>query len=145
MKKILKEFREFAVQGNMIDMAVGMIIGAFKDLVNSLVSDMVMPVIGLFTGKLDFSNMFISLNGEHYATLAEAQAAAAPTVNYGLFITEIINFVIMAVKQLNRAKKIFDKPAAPAAATEKECPYCKTKINIHATRCPHCTSVLEDQ
>ena len=74
MKKILKEFREFAVQGNMIDMAVGMIIGAaFKDLVNSLVSDMVMPVIGLFTGKLDFSNMFISLNGEHYATLAEAQ------------------------------------------------------------------------
>ena len=106
----------------MIDMAVGMIIGAaFKDLVNSLVSDMVMPVIGLFTGKLDFSNMFISLNGEHYATLAEAQAAAAPTVNYGLFITEIINFVIMAfvifmvVKQLNRAKKIFDKPAAPAA------------------------------
>ena len=74
MKKILKEFREFAIQGNMIDMAVGMIIGAaFKDLVNSLVSDMVMPVIGLFTGKLDFSNMFISLNGEHYATLAEAQ------------------------------------------------------------------------
>ena len=80
MSKILKEFREFAVQGNMIDMAVGMIIGAaFKDLVNSLVSDMVMPVIGLFTGKLDFSNMFISLNGEHYATLAEAQAAAAPS------------------------------------------------------------------
>lgn len=112
MSKLLKEFREFAVQGNMIDMAVGMIIGAaFKDLVNSLVSDMVMPVIGLFTGKRDFSNMFISLNGEHYATLAEAQAAAAPTVNYGLFITEIINFVIMAfvifmvVKQLNRAKK----------------------------------------
>ena len=121
MSKLLKEFREFAVQGNMIDMAVGMIIGAaFKDLVNSLVSDMVMPVIGLFTGKLDFSNMFISLNGEHYATLAEAQAAAAPTVNYGLFITEIINFIIMAfvifmvVKQLNRAKKMFEKPAAPA-------------------------------
>lgn len=102
MSKLLKEFREFAVQGNMIDMAVGMIIGAaFKDLVNSLVSDMVMPVIGLFTGKLDFSNMFISLNGEHYATLAEAQAAAAPTVNYGLFITEIINFIIMAVRDLH--------------------------------------------
>ena len=156
MSKLLKEFREFAVQGNMIDMAVGMIIGAaFKDLVNSLVSDMVMPVIGLFTGKLDFSNMFISLSGEHYATLAEAQAAAAPTVNYGLFITEIINFIIMAfvifmvVKQLNRAKKMFEKPAVPAAVpaavTEKECPYCKTKINIHATRCPHCTSVLEDK
>ena len=86
MKKILKEFREFAVQGNMIDMAVGMIIGAaFKDLVNSLVSDMVMPVIGLFTGKLDFSNMFISLNGEHYATLAEAQAAAASTVTRSVY------------------------------------------------------------
>ena len=103
MKKILKEFREFAVQGNMIDMAVGMIIGAaFKDLVNSLVSDMVMPVIGLFTGKLDFSNMFISLNGEHYATLAEAQAAAAPTVNYGLFITEIINLNRRLRQQLRK-------------------------------------------
>ena len=106
MKKILKEFREFAVQGNMIDMAVGMIIGAaFKDLVNSLVSDMVMPVIGLFTGKLDFSNMFISLNGEHYATLAEAQAAAAPTVNYGLFITEIINFVDLHGSQTAEPRK----------------------------------------
>ena len=85
MSKLLKEFREFAIQGNMIDMAVGMIIGAaFKDLVNSLVSDMVMPVIGLFTGKLDFSNMFISLNGEHYATLAEAQATSVPSVSHRL-------------------------------------------------------------
>jgi len=149
MKKILKEFREFAVQGNMIDMAVGMVIGAaFKDLVNSLVSDLVTPVIGLFTGKLDFSNMFIALNGEHYETLAKAQEAAAPTINYGLFITEVINFIIMAfvifmvVKQINRAKKMFEKPVA---ATEKECPYCKTKINIHATRCPHCTSELKDE
>ena len=91
------------------------------------------------------------MNGKRYATLSEAQAAAAPTVNYGLFITEIINFVIMAfvifmvVKQLNRAKKMFDKPAAPAAATEKECPYCKSEISIDATRCPHCTSILEDE
>ena len=97
MKKILKEFQAFAIQGNMIDMAVGMIIGAaFKDLVNSLVGDLVMPVISLFVGKMDFSNLFISLNGEHYATLADAQAANAATINYGLFITEIINFVIMA-------------------------------------------------
>ena len=112
MKKILKEFQAFAIQGNMIDMAVGMIIGAaFKDLVNSLVGDLVMPVISLFVGKMDFSNLFISLNGEHYATLADAQAANAATINYGLFITEIINFVIMAfvifmmVKQIGRLKR----------------------------------------
>lgn len=155
MKKILKEFQEFAIQGNMVDMAVGIIIGAaFKDLVNSLVGDIVMPVISLFTGKLDFSNLFISLNGEHYATLADAQAAGASTVNYGLFITEIINFVIMAfvifmvVRELNQLKKALAKkeaePAAPAEPTEKVCPYCRTKIDIHATRCPHCTSELTE-
>lgn len=155
MKKILKEFQEFAIQGNMVDMAVGIIIGAaFKDLVNSLVGDIIMPVISLFTGKLDFSNLFISLNGEHYATLAAAKEANAATVNYGLFITEIINFVIMAfvifmiVRELNHLKKALAKkeaePAAPAAPTEKVCPYCRTKIDIHATRCPHCTSELTE-
>jgi len=140
MKKILKEFREFAVQGNMIDMAVGMIIGAaFKDLVNSLVSDMVMPVIGLFTGKLDFSNMFISLNGEHYATLAEAQAAAAPTVNYGLFITEIINFVIMAfvifmvVKQYSINRRLRQQLRKKNARTAKR----KSIFMRHAVRIVH--------
>lgn len=145
MKKILKEFQEFAIQGNMIDMAVGMIIGAaFKDLVNSLVSDIIMPVISLFTGRLDFSNMFISLSAEE----------GAATVNYGLFITEIINFLIMAfvifmvVREINYVKKALihkeEAPKAPAEPTEKECPYCRTKISIHATRCPHCTSVLEE-
>lgn len=145
MKKILKEFQEFAIQGNMIDMAVGMIIGAaFKDLVNSLVSDIIMPVVSLFTGRLDFSNMFISLSAEE----------GAATVNYGLFITEIINFLIMAfvifmvVREINYVKKAFihkeEAPKAPAEPTEKECPYCRTKISIHATRCPHCTSVLEE-
>ena len=140
MSKLLKEFREFAVQGNMIDMAVGMIIGAaFKDLVNSLVSDMVMPVIGLFTGKLDFSNMFISLNGEHYATLAEAQAAAAPTVNYGLFITEIINFVIMAfvifmvVKQYSITRRLRQQLRKKNARTAKR----KSIFMRHAVRIVH--------
>lgn len=155
MKKILKEFQAFAIQGNMIDMAVGMIIGAaFKDLVNSVVSDLVMPVISLFIGKMDFSNLFISLNGEHYATLADAQAANAATINYGLFITEVINFVIMAfvifmaVKQIGKLKTALSRkeeaPAAPAEPTEKVCPYCKSKIDIHATRCPHCTSELTE-
>lgn len=151
MSKIMKEFRDFAVKGNMIDMAVGMIIGAaFKDIVNSLVGDIVMPVISLFTGKLDFTNMFISLNGEKYATLAAAQEAGAATLNYGVFITEIINFVIMAfvifmvIRQMNNMKKRFEKPVAEAAPTEKECPFCKTKIHIDATRCPHCTSKLTE-
>lgn len=155
MKKILKEFQEFAIQGNMIDMAVGMIIGAaFKDLVNSMVSDIIMPVISLFTGKLDFSNMFISLNGVHYTTLQEASEAGAATINYGLFITEIINFLIMAfvifmvVREINHVKKALvhkeEAPKAPAEPTEKECPYCRTKISVHATRCPHCTSLLEE-
>ena len=152
MKKILKEFREFAVQGNMIDMAVGMIIGAaFKDLVNSLVSDMVMPVIGLFTGKLDFSNMFISLNGEHYATLAEAQAAAAPTVNYGLFITEIINFVIMAfvifmvVKQLNRAKKSIQINRRLRQQLRKRMPVLQNENQYSCDTLSALYTVLEDQ
>ena len=108
-------------------------------------------MIGLYAGKLDFSNMFISLNGEHYATLAEAQAAAAPTVNYGLFITEIINFIIMAfvifmvVKQLNRAKKMFGNRQLRLLLRRRNARTAKQKINIHATRCPHCTSVLEDK
>lgn len=152
MKKLLKEFREFAIQGNMIDMAVGIIIGgAFKDLVNSLVSDLIMPLVGMIVGKMDFSNLFIALDGGSYATLAAAQEAGAATFNYGLFITEIINFVIMAfviflvVRQLNAIRRTLEpKEEAPAEPTEKECPYCKTKIDIHATRCPHCTSQLDN-
>ena len=97
MGKLMKEFRDFAVKGNMLDMAVGMIIGAaFKDIVNSVVNDLIMPVVGLFTGRIDFSNMFIALDGNKYATLAAAQEAAAPTLNYGLFINQVINFVILA-------------------------------------------------
>lgn len=155
MSKLMKEFKEFAIQGNMLDMAVGMIIGAaFKDLVSSVVNNLIMPVVSLFTGKLDFSNMFISLNGEHYATLAQAQEAAAPTLNYGLFITSVINFVIMAfvifmmVKWVNKVRTTLEHKEqaleAPAVPTEKICPYCKSKIDINATRCPHCTSELTE-
>lgn len=146
MKKLLKEFKDFALKGNMIDLAVGMIIGsAFNGIVGSLVSDLVMPLLSLITGKIDFTNKFIALNGEVYQTLAAAEAAGAPTFKYGLFLTELLNFLIMAfvvfivVKQLNRLHK---KEEAPAP-TEKECPYCKSKIPVGAVRCPHCTSELE--
>ena len=146
MKKLLKEFKDFALKGNMIDLAVGMIIGsAFNGIVGSLVSDLVMPLLSLITGKIDFTNKFIALNGDVYQTLAAAEAAGAPTFKYGLFLTELLNFLIMAfvvfivVKQLNRLHK---KEEAPAP-TEKECPYCKSKIPAGAVRCPHCTSELE--
>ena len=149
----MQEFRDFAVKGNMLDMAVGMIIGAaFKDIVNSVVNDLVMPVVGLFTGKIDFSNMFIALDGNEYATLAAAQEVAAPTLNYGLFITEVINFVILAfvifmmVKWVNKVRTSVEpkKEEVPAAPTEKTCPFCQSTISIKATRCPHCTSELTE-
>ncbi len=155
MSKLMKEFKQFAVQGNMLDMAVGMIIGAaFKDIVNSVVNDLIMPVISIFTGKIDFSNMFIALNGETYATLADAEAAEAAVFKYGVFITEIINFVILAfiifmmMKGINKLRTAAVKeaeaaPAAPAEPTEKVCPYCQSSISIKATRCPHCTSQLD--
>lgn len=139
---MLKEFKEFALKGNMIDLAIGVIIGgAFNKIVTSLVNDIIMPILSLLIGKLDFTNLFISLNGEHYDTLAAAQTAGVATVNYGTFIAGVIDFLIMAfvifilVKQLNKLHK---KPEE--APKEKTCPFCKTKIDIDATRCPHCTS-----
>ena len=156
MGKLMKEFKQFAIQGNMLDMAVGMIIGAaFKDIVNSVVNNLIMPVVSIFTGKIDFSNMFIALDGNEYATLAAAQEAAAPTLNYGLFITAFINFVILAfvifmmVKGINKLRtsvepKKEEAPAAPAEPTEKTCPFCQSTISIKATRCPHCTSELTE-
>lgn len=147
MSKLMDEFKQFAVKGNMLDMAVGMIIGAaFKDIVNSVVNDLIMPVVGLFTGNMDFSNMFIALDGGEYATLAAAQEVGAPTLNYGLFITEVINFLILAfvifmmVRTVNKIRTAAEKEQEAPAPTEKECPYCFTKINIKATKCPHCTS-----
>lgn len=145
---MLKEFKKFALRGNMIDLAVGMIIGsAFTGIVNSLVNDIIMPIVSIFTGKVDFTNWFVSLDGSHYATLEAAQAARAATFNYGSFISNVINFIIMAfvvfmfVKLMN---KLSHKEEAPAAPTTKKCPYCQSEISIEATRCPHCTSDLTE-
>ncbi len=150
MKKFMEEFKKFALKGNMIDLAVGVIVGgAFNGIVTSLVNDILMPVLSLFTGKLDFANWFVALDGKDYATIAAAQEAGAATLNYGNFISGIINFVIMAfvvfmiVKGINKMKK--EEAAAPAAPTTKKCPFCKTDIPLEATKCPHCTSTLEQE
>ena len=147
MKAFFQEFKKFALRGNLIDMAVGVIIGgAFNGLVQSLINDIVMPLLSLVAGNLDFSNWFITLDGSHYATLAEAQAAGVATLNYGTFLSGVLNFIIMAfvvfliVKVMNR---LFHGKEEPAAPTEKTCPFCKSKIPLEATRCPHCTSMLE--
>lgn len=144
--KIFKEFRDFAMKGNVVDMAIGVIIGAsFGKIVTSLVTDVIMPTIGVMIGRVNFSNLFINLSGKPYATLAEAKTAGAATINYGLFINAIIDFVIVAfvifmvVKQINRFKT---KPA-PAPVNTKECPFCIAAIPLKATRCPQCTSELK--
>jgi large conductance mechanosensitive channel len=143
---MLKEFKEFAMRGSVIDLAVGVIIGAaFGKIVASLVDDVIMPPIGRLLGHVDFSNLFVSLNGTHYDTLAAAKAAAAPTVNYGLFLNTVINFLIVAlaiflvVQQVNRWGK---KPAPAAAPTTKDCPQCAMAIPLAAKRCGHCTTQL---
>ena len=142
---MLKEFREFAMRGNVVDLAIGLIIGAaFGKIVTSFVNDVLMPPLGLLLGKVDFSNLFVNLSGKSYASVAEAKAAGAATLNYGMFINTVIDFVIVAfaifllVKQINRLKR----PEAPAAPSTKDCPFCATAIPIKASRCPHCTSDL---
>ena len=142
---MLKEFRDFAMRGNVIDMAVGIIIGAaFGKIVASFVSDIIMPPIGLLTGGVDFSNIFINLSSGSFQSLADAQKAGAATINIGLFINTIVYFLIVAfaifisIKQLNRLKK----EAPPADPSEKDCPFCFSRIPIKATKCGHCTSVL---
>jgi large conductance mechanosensitive channel len=154
---MLQEFREFAMRGNVVDMAVGIIIGgAFGKIVSSLVNDVIMPVLGMLLGKVDFSNLFISLSGESYATLADAKAAGAATINYGMFISTVVDFLIIAfviflmVKWMSKLKAQFTaseaKPEAePEEPTTKECPYCLSVIPIKATRCGHCTSSLSDK
>lgn len=148
-KGIIGEFKEFIMRGNVMDMAVGVIIGgAFSAIVGSLTNDIIMPLITLVTGGLDFTNWFIALDGGSYATLAEAQEVGAATLNYGTFITAIINFLIIAfvifsmVKTMNKvAEKAKPKAEeAPAAPTTKKCPFCCSEIDINATKCPHCTS-----
>ncbi len=143
---MLKEFKEFAMRGSVIDLAVGVVIGAaFGKIVTSLVDDIIMPPIGRLLGHVDFSNLFVALTDAHYDTLAQAKAAGAPTLNYGLFLNNVINFLIVAfaiflvVQQVNRWTK---KPAAAAAPSTKECPQCTMGIPIGAKRCPHCTTQL---
>jgi large conductance mechanosensitive channel len=142
---MLKEFKEFAVKGNVIDLAVGIILGvAFGAIVSSLVNDIIMPPIGLLLGKINFADLFINLSGTAYTSLKAAKDAGAATINYGVFLNAVINFIIVAfvvfllVKQVNRMKK----ESAPAEPNTKECPYCLSAIPIKATRCPHCTSQL---
>lgn len=148
-KGFIAEFKKFIMRGNVIDLAVGVIIGgAFQTIVNSLVNDVFMPVISLATKGMDFSNWFISLDGNKYETLAKAQEAGAAVISYGNFISAVINFIIMAfvifvfVKAINALAEKTSKPAEPAAPTTKKCPYCKSEIDIEATKCPHCTSSL---
>ncbi len=140
---MIKEFKEFAMRGSMIDLAVGIIIGAaFGKIVTSLVNDIIMPPIGLLLGKVDFSNLFINLSGKTYNTLSEAKAAGAATINYGLFLNTVIDFLIVAfviffiIRQINRLKR---KQEAPPVTT-RECPFCYSAIPIKAMRCPNCTS-----
>ncbi|MBO6242883.1 MAG: large conductance mechanosensitive channel protein MscL [Butyrivibrio sp.] len=148
-KSLAGEFREFIMRGNVLDMAVGVIIGgAFQKIITSLVDDIIMPVISLLTGGIDFNNMFVSLDGSQYATLDAAKEAGAATLNYGTFITVVINFILMAfvifllVKFMNSVSNKIKKEEEQAPATTKICPRCKSEINIEATRCPHCTSEL---
>ena len=143
---MLKEFKTFAMRGNVLDLAVGVIIGgAFGKIVTSLVNDILMPPIGVVVGKVDFSNLFIDLSSTHHASIAEAKAAGAATLNYGIFINNVIDFLIVAfavfllVRQVNR----LSQPAAPVAPETMECPFCVSTISLRATRCPNCTSSLE--
>jgi large conductance mechanosensitive channel len=142
---MIKEFKEFALRGNVLDMAVGIIMGAsFGGIVNSLVNDVLMPPIGLALGKVDFSNLFINLTSRPFESVAAAKAAGAATLNYGLFMNAVINFVIIAfaifllVRQVNKLRA-----PAPAAPVQKPCPYCCSQIPSAATRCPQCTSQLK--
>ncbi len=142
---MFKEFKEFVMRGNVMDMAVGIIIGAaFGKIVSSFVSDVLMPPIGLLLGKVDFSNLFISLSGTHYDSLKAAKEAGAATLNYGLFVNTVLDFLIVAfvifllVRQVNRMKR----EEAPAPPATKDCPHCLSAIPVAATKCAHCTSTL---
>jgi large conductance mechanosensitive channel len=145
---VFREFREFAMRGNVVDLAVGIIIGAaFGKIITSLVNDLLMPPIGLLLGRVDFSNLFINLSGQPYASLAEARAAGAPTINYGIFLNSVIDFLIVAiaifllVRSINRLTR--ERERVPEAPTTKDCPFCFSAIPLRATRCPQCTSALQ--
>lgn len=142
-----KEFREFVARGNVFDLAVGVVIGAaFGKIVTSLVEDVLMPPVGLVLGRVDFSNLYVNLSGGEYASLAEAKEAGAATLNYGLFLNNVVQFLLVAfavfllVRWYNRIRR--REESVPAAPTDQECPFCRFKIPIGATRCAHCTSDL---
>jgi len=144
---MLKEFKEFAMRGNVLDMAVGIIIGAaFGKIITSFVGDILMPPLGLLLGKVDFSSLFLTLSGGPYGSLAAAKAAGAPTINYGLFLNTVLDFLIVAfaifllIRQVNR---FTPKPAPPAPPATKDCPYCLSAVPLKAIRCLHCTSDLK--
>jgi large conductance mechanosensitive channel len=155
IKGIVKEFEDFAVKGNVVDLAVGIIVGgAFTAIVNSLVGDIINPALSLILGKVNFANRFVALSNKHFTTVADAQAAGVATLNYGLFINAIINFLIVAfiifliVRQLNKLRtrlthpKTADDKQAVAESTTMSCPFCKSVIQKDATRCPFCTSEI---
>jgi large conductance mechanosensitive channel len=142
---MMKEFKTFIMRGNVLDLAVGIVIGAaFGAVVTSFVNDVLMPPIGLLFGKVNFADLFINLSSSPVASVAEAKAKGIPTLNYGLFLNTLINFTIVAfaifliVKQVNRLRG----PAAPPPASTRECPFCLSQIPLKATRCPHCTSTV---
>jgi large conductance mechanosensitive channel len=144
---MIAEFKKFIMRGNVMDLAIGVIIGAaFGKIVSSFVADIIMPPIGLLLGKVDFKSLYINLSGTDYPSLTAAQEAGAPTINYGLFINNIIDFLIvglvifLVVKAINKLQK--PKVEAPAAPITKKCVYCITEIPLEATRCPNCTSQL---
>ena len=144
---VFREFKEFALKGNVLDMAIGVIIGtAFGKIVTSLLADVLMPPIGLVLGNVDFSNLFVALNGQRYLSLAAAKTAGAPTINYGVFLSVVLDFAIVAVvmflliKPINRLKQ--RAASSLVAPTTKDCRFCLSSIPLHATRCAYCTSDL---
>lgn len=144
---MLQEFKEFIARGSVVDLAVGIVIGAsFKSVVDSLVKDVITPPVGWLTGGVDFSELYLNLSAREYASLAEATASGAPTINYGVFLNNVISFLIVAfavfllLRSYNALRR--QEESAPAAPTEHECPFCRFKIPLTASRCAHCTSQL---
>ena len=144
---MFKEFKEFAMRGSVVDLAVGLIIGvAFGKIVTSLVNDILMPPIGLLAGRVNFENLFVALSSTHYNTLAEAKTAGVPTINYGIFINTVLDFILVAfavfliIRWINRMRR---QPEAAATPNTRSCPYCLSTIPLQAVRCPQCTSQLE--
>lgn len=150
-KGFIKEFKEFATKGNVVDMAVGVMVGtSFTKIVNSLVNDVITPAISLLTGKVDFSSLFVALDGNTYLTLEEAKGAGATVINYGAFMTNVVDFLMIAIclfvilKVIFRFKRKKEEAPAPAPVTTKKCPFCLNEIPLEASRCGHCTSILAE-